>query len=297
MTVRRAAALALGAVSLLADAPAPQDASGSGLSAKNGRVDMPLERPADYRLVWSDEFDSPGLPDPAKWRYDTSRNKQGWYNHEKQYYSAGRPENARIADGKLILQARRERLDDDTPDDYGGQDYTSARLVTRGLAEWKYGFFEVSAKIPCGRGTWPAIWMLGTGGEDWPAQGEIDIMEHVGFDPGVVHGTIHTKAYNHVAGTQIGSQVTLDDACTSFHRYQLDWSPQRILIGVDGRAYMRFANDGSGDHARWPFDRPEYLILNIAVGGDWGGKKGIDPDAFPARMMVDYVRIWQNPGQ
>ncbi|MBR0553430.1 glycoside hydrolase family 16 protein [Sphingomonadaceae bacterium LXI357] len=296
MRSSRVLALALGAAPLLVSAasPAPQDLPDSGLSAKNGAVDLPIAVPDDYRLVWSDEFDKPGLPDPAKWQYDTARNKQGWANHEKQYYSADRPENARVEDGKLIITARHETLDPDTVKDYGGQEYTSARLLTRGLEQWKYGFFEISARIACGRGTWPAIWMLGTKQDvSWPEIGEIDIMEHVGFDQGEIHGTIHTKAYNHVIGTQIGSQISVKDACSAFHKYQLWWTPKQILIGVDGHAYMRFANDGSGDTARWPFDDPEYLILNVAVGGDWGGQKGIDDSVFPSSMAVDYVRVWQ----
>lgn len=254
-------------------------------------TDEKLALPAGYRLVWADEFDSPGLPDPKHWAYDTSRNKEGWYNEELQYYAAARPENVRVEKGRLILEARRERLADRP--DFGGQDYASAKLITRGLGDWKYGFIQVRAKLACGRGVWPAIWMLASDGKSgWPAMGEIDIMEHVGWDPGRVHGTVHTKGYNHVAKTQKGSNVMVPDACTAFHDYQLDWNEDRILIGVDGRAYMRFDNDHKGDPATWPFASPQYLILNVAVGG-WGGQKGIDPAAFPARMEVDYVRVWQ----
>lgn len=251
----------------------------------------PLARPADFKLVWSDEFDKRGAPDPKKWRYDTSRNKEGWYNNELQYYAADRRENARVEGGKLVIEARKERLADKP--DFGGQDYASAKLVTQGLADWKYGFIEVRAKLACGRGIWPAIWMLASDGRDgWPMMGEIDIMEHVGWDPGRVHGNVHTKAYNHVAKTQKGSNVMLPDACTSFHDYQLDWNEDRILIGVDGRAYMRFDNDKKRNRETWPFGTPEYLILNVAVGG-WGGQMGIDPAAFPSRMEVDHVRVWQ----
>nr|WP_269141387.1 glycoside hydrolase family 16 protein [Sphingomonas sp. IC-56] len=256
-------------------------------------TDEPLVRPAAYRQVWSDEFDRPGLPDPAKWRYDTAYNKQGWFNEELQYYADARRENTRVEGGKLIIEARRERLSDRP--DFGGQDYASGKLVTRGIADWKYGFIEVRAKLPCGRGLWPAIWMLASDGNaGWPAMGEIDIMEHVGWDQGRVHGTIHTKAYNHSIGTQKGSNTTVPDACTAFHDYQLDWTPERILIGIDGHAHMRFDNDGKGDPKTWPFASPQYLILNVAVGG-WGGQKGIDPAALPARMEVDYVRVWQKP--
>jgi beta-glucanase (GH16 family) len=284
------AAIAAGVLLALA-APAIAQQPEKSLAARNAAVDLPLAPPAGAKLVWHDEFDTPGLPDPAKWRYDTAFNKRGWFNGEKQYYAARRPENARVEDGKLIITARHERLAGEP--DYGGQDYSSARLDTKGLAQWTYGFVEVRAKLPCGGGTWPAIWMLGADDAvGWPAQGEIDIMEQVGWQPGVIHGTIHTKAYNHVLGTQIGAEKTVPSSCGTYHLYQLSWTPQRILIGVDGRAYMRFANDGSGDPAHWPFDKPQYLILNLAIGG-WGGQQGIDDSALPATMSVDYVRIWQ----
>ncbi|HZF14650.1 MAG TPA: glycoside hydrolase family 16 protein [Steroidobacteraceae bacterium] len=248
--------------------------------------------PAGYRLVWADEFDEDGLPDRKRWSYDTELNRKGWVNHELQYYSAARRENSRIENGVLIIEARKE-----APrafDDYGGQQYTSARLVTRGHASWTYGFFEIRAKIPCGVGSWPAIWLLGDMRKfRWPDVGEIDIMEHVGFDPGVVHGTIHTKAYNHVIHTQRGSQVTIADACTEFHRYQLTWMHDKIVIGYDDQRYFEFAREANAGHDQWPYDAPESLLLNIAVGGDWGGIKGVDDAIFPVRMEIDYVRVYQ----
>jgi beta-glucanase (GH16 family) len=254
-------------------------------------TDEQLVRPADFVQVWGDEFDRPGLPDAKKWTYDTSRNREGWFNEEKQYYAARRRENVRVEGGKLIIEARKERLANKP--DFGGQDYSSGKIFTKGIADWKYAFIEVRAKLACGRGVWPAIWMLASDDKPgWPAMGEIDIMEHVGWDPGRVHGTVHTKAYNHVAQTQKGSNVVLPDACDAFHTYQLDWTADRLLVGVDGRAYMRFDNDKKGDPATWPFGTPEYLILNVAVGG-WGGQKGIDDAAFPSRMEVDYVRVFQ----
>jgi beta-glucanase (GH16 family) len=257
--------------------------------AMTAPTDEPIALPKDYKLVWADEFDKAGLPDPKKWKYDTHANKGGWYNNELQYYSAKRRENARVEGGKLVIEARKERLDRQA--DFGGQDYSSARLLTQGLAEWKYGYFETRAKLPCGKGIWPAIWMLGTSGGNWPANGEIDIMEHVGWDPGRVHGNIHTKAYNHVQHTQKGAWTMVPTSCGAFHDYQLLWTRDRILIGVDGKGYMAFANEGKGKDA-WPFDAPEYLILNIAIGG-WGGVQGIDPAAFPAKMEVEYVRVYQ----
>jgi beta-glucanase (GH16 family) len=279
--------LPLAALAALAAPAAAQTAA----SSKTSATSEPMAVPAGYRQVWSDEFDRPGAPDSGKWRADTSRNRAGWYNGEKQYYAADRRENGRVEGGKLILEARHERLAGRA--DYGGQDYASVKLFTKGLASWTYGFVEVRARLACGRGLWPAIWMLGSDdAAGWPALGEIDIMEHVGWDPGRVHGTIHTKAYNHAIGTQRGADTVLPDACTAFHRYQLDWNADRLLIGIDGHAYMRFDNDGKGDPATWPFAKPQYLILNVAVGG-WGGQKGIDPAAFPAKMEVEYVRVWQ----
>lgn len=286
-------ALALSAlIAVLGVSPAlAQTAARSGQAAA-GTTDG--DSLAGYRLVWADEFETDGPPDPTKWAYDTHANAGGWYNNELQYYAADRPENARVEDGKLIIEARRERLE--SAADFGGQDYTSARLVTEGRASWTYGFFEVRAKIPCGKGTWPAIWMLSDGADAWPEDGEIDIMEHVGHDKGVVHGTVHTGAYNHVENTHKGGQTRVRDACDAFHNYQVLWTPETIRFGVDGRGYQEFPNDGRGDPETWPFDKPFHLILNIAVGGDWGGAEGVSQRSFPARMEVDHVRVFQREG-
>lgn len=256
----------------------------------------PEHAPAGYTKVFGDEFDGPAI-DLSKWAYDTHRNAAGWYNQEKQYYAAGRPENARIENGRLIIEARSETLDKARFSDWGGQRYSSTRLFTNGKASWTYGFYEVRARIPCGRGTWPAIWMLP---EDpkvkWPDGGEIDIMEHVGFDPGTVHQTLITRAFNYDSGVQQTKAIKLPDACTAFHRYQLLWTEKFIVTGIDDEPRFMLKNVKSG-RDRWPFDKPMHLLLNIAVGGTWGGQKGIDPAAFPARMEVDYVRVYQQaPG-
>ncbi len=252
-----------------------------------------------YKLVWNDEFNVDGAPDPSRWTYDIERNATGWYNNELQYYSAARHENARVEGGHLIIEARREQLDAATVSDWGNQDYTSARLISRGMAEWTYGFYEVKAKIPCGKGTWPAIWMLPVADAEWPAGGEIDIMEHVGHARGEIHGTVHTTRYNHTQGTERGGMKRIRDACDTFHRYQVLWTPEGINFGIDDVGYNRFRNDGRGDRTTWPFDTPFYMILNIAVGGDWGGAEGVDPGAFPQRMEIDYVRVFQksDPGE
>jgi beta-glucanase (GH16 family) len=245
--------------------------------------------PSGWKLAWSDEFNVDGLPDSSKWIYDTDRNKLGWYNNEKQYYARERPENARVAGGKLIITARKEQLTN--APDYGGQAYTSARLLTRGKAEWTYGFFEIRAKLPCGLGTWPAIWMLGTSNAAWPANGEIDIMEHVGKKKGEVLGTVHTTAYNHTINTQKGAATMVPDACDVFHNYQLRWDADSITIGVDDKNFFTFANSKDGDNAKWPFSNPQFLLLNLAIGGDLGGP--VDDAIFPLQMEVDYVRVYK----
>jgi beta-glucanase (GH16 family) len=248
-------------------------------------------RLSGWTLAWADEFDVDGLPDPAKWDYDTARNAVGWFNNELQYYARSRLANAQVASGRLVITARKEDLS--SAADYGGQHYTSARLVTRGKASWTYGFVEVRARLPCGRGTWPAIWMLGTGGR-WPEDGEIDIVEQTGQNKAQVLGTIHTRAYNYFNGSLgpgRGASTTLADACTAFHNYQLTWTNDKIQIGVDDTVYFEFANPKAGDTARWPFDNPQYLILNLAIGGDLGGP--VPADFTPQQMEVDYVRVYR----
>ena len=245
----------------------------------------PIKMPTDYRLVWSDEFNSDGLPDPAKWAYDTERNKAGWYNEELQYYAGPRKENAFGQAGRLTIHARRESLS--TRPDWGGQRYTASRLITRGKQDWTYGFFEIRAKLPCGKGTWPAIWMLNTPGV-WPAGGELDIMEHVGREPGRVFSTVHTAAGHGGKGT--GDAVKVADACRAFHTYQMHWTADRIRFGVDGLTHFEYKNPRT-TVAQWPFDTPQFLILNIAVGGQFGG--AVDDQVFPVALEIDYVRVYQ----
>ena len=257
-----------------------------GLAATNYQSDAAMHVPAG-RPSWADEFDARGI-DRRKWRFDTAFNKTGWFNHERQYYVDGRPENARMEKGALVIEARHEALSKQS--DWGGQTYSSAKLVS--LRPFGYGFYEVRAMLPCGRGTWPAIWLLPNGGK-WPDAGEIDVMEMVGWQPHVVHATLHSAAFNHAKGTQRGGEVRVPTSCTAYHRYQLDWRADAITIGVDDHAHMRVANDQPGGVAAWPFTRPYDLILNLAIGGDWGGAKGIDDDALPQRMTVDYVRHWR----
>jgi beta-glucanase (GH16 family) len=257
-----------------------------------------------WKLVWSDEFDKPGQPDPAKWAYE-----EGYIrNNERQFYTRARAENARVEDGVLVIEARKEQFKIPAPASRGKgkgrsakgrdvADYTSASLTTRGKASWTYGRIEVRAKLPTGRGMWPAIWTLGDNINQvgWPACGEIDIMENVGFDPDTICANIHTKSYNHVMGTNKGSRIKIPKPYQDFHVYAIEWRPERLDFFVDKTKYFTFQNEGKGTDA-WPYDKPQYLILNIAVGGAWGGQKGIDDGIFPQRMCVDYVRVYQRPG-
>ena len=242
-----------------------------------------------WTLVWRDEFDQPGLPDSNKWAFDTEYNQRGWWNGELQYYSQNRRENAEVVNGKLVITARRERLT--SASDYGNQNYTSARLMTRGKASWTYGRFEIRAKLPCTLGTWPAIWMLGTGGV-WPNDGEIDIMEQKGFSTAEkrqVLGTVHTLANN--AGNSLGDYQSLPNACTDFNTYQMQWDANKVVIGVNGIDYFTYNNPLNGNRSQWPFDRPQYLLLNVAIGGALGG--AVDNANLPASMEVDYVRVYR----
>jgi beta-glucanase (GH16 family) len=235
-----------------------------------------------WKLVWADEFDAPGAPDPTKWSYEVGHIR----NNELQYYTQDRRENARVENGRLVIEARKEA--------WQGSKYTSASLHTHGKAQWTYGRFEVRAKVPAGRGMWPAAWMLGTniGQAGWPLCGEIDLMENVGFDPHVVHFNVHTKAFNHMIGTNKGASVPLRNPHADFHTYAAEWGPRFIRFFLDGRQVFVFHNDGRGvEH--WPYDKPQYLILNSAIGGAWGGMKGVDDSIFPTRYEVDYVRVYQ----
>jgi glucosylceramidase len=242
-----------------------------------------------YELVWNDEFDYEGPPDPSKWGYDTGGS--GWGNNELQYYTDGG--NARADGETLMIEAREEQKD--------GRGYTSARLVTRNKGDWLYGRVEVSAKLPGGKGTWPAIWMLPTDWAygSWPNSGEIDIMEHVGYDEGRVHATVHTGAYNHSRGTQKGNGgVKVADVTGLFHVYAAEWLPDRILFFIDGEMVYeydphKYITNATSQH--WPFDKRHHLLINIALGGDWGGARGFDPDMLPAVMEIDYVRVYQSP--
>ena len=244
----------------------------------------------DWQPVWCDEFNVDGLPNSNKWLYDVGGH--GWGNNEAQYYTREDLDNAFVEDGILNIRAIKEN--------YDGNAYTSARLVTKYQGDWTYGRIQVRAKVPEGRGLWPAIWMLPTnqsyGG--WPFSGEIDIMEYVGYDPNKIHGTIHTGAYNHGLGTQIGYTKTVDTAEEEFHIYEMIWEPSTIKLFIDGEQFAIFGynpdiNIDIKNSDAWPFDQPFHLILNLAVGGNWGGVMGIDDSIFPQSFQIDYVRVFQ----
>jgi len=240
-------------------------------------------------LVWSDEFNYQGLPDSLKWSYDKGKgcpDNCGWGNNELQFYTWNRKENARVEDGSLVIETRKENFE--------GAGYTAARLVSKNKGDWKYGRFEIRAKLPAGKGMWPAIWMLPTkwvyGG--WPESGEIDIMENVGYYPDSIFGTVHTGAYNGALGTQKVKSIVTKNMSTSFHIYGMEWTADTIAFFVDGKKYNVFKNDHTGS-ATWPFDQEFHLLFNIAVGGNWGGKYGVDDTIFPQQLVIDYVRVYQ----
>ncbi len=256
---------------------------------------------SSWELVWNDEFDNEGGPNPDKWSIDLWPPKK--VNDEDQAYTA-REKNLRVVDGVLVIEAHKE--------DFEGGSYTSGRVHSSGKGDFLYGRFEVRAKLPAGRGTWPAIWMLPSDpfkyattcgeGKDWqgssncdawPNSGEIDIMEHVGYQMDHVHGTVHTQAYYWAKWEQRKGRILVDGVDEDFHLYALEWTPDRIDIFVDDSLYFTYVNEKNGWET-WPFDQPFHVILNIAIGGMWGRSGGgIDDDIFPVRMEVDYVRVYR----
>ena len=237
---------------------------------------------ASWQLVWEDNFEKEGLPDTDIWAYE-----EGYVrNKEAQYYTKARKKNARVENGNLIIEARK--------DNWNGNEITSASLHTWGKKSMLYGKIEVRAKLPTGKGTWPAIWMLGTNKKEvgWPTCGEIDIMENVGYNPDVIYANIHTKAYNHSIGTGKGDKITIEKPYNDFHVYAVEWFKDEMKFYVDDQQYFTYKNDGTGN-ASWPFDKPHYLIINLAIGGAWGGQKGIAEDLLPQKYYIDYVKVYE----
>ena len=228
-------------------------------------------------LVWADEFNTNGAPDASKWGYDIGTGSNGWGNNELQYYT-NRPENVIVKDGMLKIMAKKEN--------YQGSTFTSARLLTKGKFDFKYGKVEVRAKVPAGVGTWPAAWMLGSNIDavGWPECGEIDIMEHLGRDLNKIYGTLHYPG--HSGGNANGNTRMITNATTEFHVYKLDWSATNISIYVDDQLVHSVPNSLS-----IPFNQNFFIITNLAIGGNFGG--AVDPALTEATLEVDYIRVYQ----
>ena len=241
-----------------------------------------------WNIVWQDEFDKDSL-DLTKWSREIGGH--GWGNNELQFYTDS-DSNSYVENGNLILKA--QVVPQGIGSSKGLRYYSSARLRTYGKGDWKYGRIEVKAKVASGQGIWPAIWMLPTdwlfGG--WPSSGEIDIMEHVGYDLGVVHGSVHTEAYNHKINTQRSSARKIANVDTEFHVYSIIWDKDKISFFIDDVQYFLFENDQQGNYKTWPFDQRFHLLINIAVGGDWPGNPDNSTN-FPRKMLVDYVRVYE----
>jgi beta-glucanase (GH16 family) len=244
---------------------------------------------AGWELAWSDEFDREGLPDKAKWDYE-----EGFVrNNEAQFYTRARRENARVEAGCLVIECRKERFK--LPKPAQGRDfadYTAASLITRRKADWTFGRIEVRAKIPQGKGVWPAVWTLGADISEvrWPACGEIDIMEFVGHDPNHVHGTVHWggRGSKHESS---GGKLEAEKPFADFHVYAIEWRADRIDFFFDDTKYHTFPVDKAGAGPDNPFRKAHYLIINFALGGSWGG--AIDDANLPQKFLVDYVRVYR----
>jgi beta-glucanase (GH16 family) len=232
------------------------------------------------KLIWSDEFEKEGSPDETKWNSEIGKARS---NNEPQYHTSDL-KNVRVSDGKLIITTLLEEVE-------GTKRYTSARINTRGKYEFTYGRVEVRAKLPRGRGIWPAIWTLGlTGG--WPACGEIDIMEYWGHDPNIVAANLHTRDYNHTKGTGRGGKITYPDPFADFHIYAVEWHKDRMDFYLDDQMYFSAESKGEGI-GEWPFFAPQYLILNQALWVNFReGQPGIDDTIFPQEFIIDYVRVY-----
>lgn len=242
----------------------------------------------EWRLVWQDEFENEGAPNPNNWIHDLGSgcpNLCGWGNSELQFYT-DEPKNVNVKDGMLSITALRDTIED--------RYFSSARIKTKNKFDFKYGKIEVRAKNPSGIGSWPAIWMLPTDNEygGWPKSGEIDIMEHVGFDKDSIFGTVHTEAFNHMRNTHKSGSIFVENNEDAFHIYGIEWDEEKINFMVDDNVYFTFSNENKSS-AEWPYDKAFHIILNLAVGGTWGGQKGIDNESLPWKFIVDYVRVYQ----
>lgn len=243
----------------------------------------------DWNLVWSDEFDQGPEVDESKWSFNVGN--WGWGNNELQYYTENKVENARIEDGNLIIEAH--QIED-------SKYWTSARLTTQGKVAFKYGKVEFRAKVPYGRGTWAAGWLLGDDYRDemsWPYCGEIDVLECVGYEindtsgNGKNHGSCHTRAYYFKQNNHITGEIDMEDMHASFHTYSIEWYKDHIKAFVDGEHYYTY--DKVANEYEWPFNKAHNIILNLAIGGGWGGLKGVDSSFKSHQYIIDYVRVYE----
>lgn len=258
---------------------------------QKGRVPAPadpsIEVPEGYTLVWNDEFDSGTSLNNEYWTHQSAG--PGWVNNELQTYVNGSFDGravTEITNGHLAITAFKS----------GGKVY-SGRVYALQNQGWTYGIFEAAIRLPKGKGTWPAFWMMpvhyDANTNPWPRCGEIDIMEEVGYHPNYTSSSIHCENYNHMKGTQKTAERLTSGAQDDYHIYRLEWTEDYIRTYVDGRLLLSFDNDHKGNVAAWPFNKPFYVILNLAWGGDWGGAQGVDESCLPATMEVDYVRVFQ----
>ena len=296
---------ATGIISVTVDENTGKEARNGGINVKigskqvsinvtqAGRTVTPIEGgemviPEGYRLVWNDEFNDGSELNAKDWRHEVQ--KSGWVNNELQNYVNGTADGKRVtevADGRLYIHC------------FKGSDgkIYSGRVYAHEGKGWKYGIIEARIKLPKGKGTWPAFWMMPCNNDfsanPWPKCGEIDIMEEVGVDANQTSSSLHTQAYNHTKNTQKTASRNTEGAEDAFHVYRLEWTEDYIKTYVDGNLLLSFDNDKTGNVDTWPYDKPFYVILNLAWGGDWGGYKGVDESALPATMEVDYVRVFQ----
>ncbi len=244
----------------------------------------PMTIPEGYQLDWNDEFDLPdgSSPDGSMWRFENK--PAGWVNNELQTYVGGGRNGVKTAfieDGALNIRAIKE-----------GKDVISARMYSK--KSWTYGYMEAAIWLPKGKGTWPAFWMMPDDfSRGWPGCGEIDIMEEVGYHANYTSSSIHCKKYYHAIGTQKTHEQYTAGAENGYHVYAVEWTPDALMFYVDGKKHFTYSNDKAGDDDTWPFNKDFYLILNLAWGGDWGGSQGVDENALPCTMKVDYVRVFK----
>jgi beta-glucanase (GH16 family) len=236
-----------------------------------------------WKLNWREDFAHGSRPNRSVWSHEVGYVR----NNEKQFYTDRSGSNCRVENNQLVLEAKKEPIN--------GYNYSSASITTKGKKEFLYGKLEIVAKLPTGKGIWPAIWLLGADVDEigWPLCGEIDIMEFVGYDPVRIHGNVHTQAYNHTKETNQGNNTTSSTLATDFHNYSIVWTKDNLQFLMDDDCYFQFENDRMNNVETWPFDRPHFLLINLAVGGFWGGKMGIDNSIFPQKFIVESISYFE----